>query len=54
MMYVVYYKDDNHKQHMTFVKSFKDVKFIQERFGFVTYETTQTFIVRKEDENDEW
>ncbi len=39
MMYIVYYLDDEHKQHMTFVKSFKDVKFLQERFGEITVES---------------
>ena len=39
MMYIVYYLDDERKQHMTFVKSFKDVKFLQERFGEITVES---------------
>ena len=39
MMYIVHYFDDNHKQHMTFVKSFKDVEFLRDRFGEVTVES---------------
>ena len=39
MMYVVHYFDDDHKQHMAFVKSFRDVKFLKERFGEVTVES---------------
>ena len=31
--YVVYYKDDYNRKHVTFVKSFQDVKFYQTRFG---------------------
>ena len=38
MMYIVHYFDDQHKQHITFVRSFKDVKFLQDRFGEVTVE----------------
>ncbi len=39
MMYVVHYFDDDHKQHMAFVKSFRDVEFLKERFGEVTVES---------------
>ena len=39
MMYIVYYVDDDKAQHMTFVKSFREVRFIQERFGAVTIES---------------
>ena len=39
MMYIVHYFDDAHKQHMAFVKSYRDVKFLQERFGEVTVES---------------
>ncbi len=38
MMYIVHYVDDWHKQHIAFVKSFKEVKFLKERFGEVTVE----------------
>ena len=39
MMYIVHYYDDNHRRHMSFVKSFKEVNFIKERFGEVTVES---------------
>lgn len=39
MMYIVHYFDDDHKQHITFVKSFKDVEFLKERFGEITVES---------------
>ena len=39
MMYIVHYFDDDHKQHMAFVKSFRDVEFLKERFGEVTVES---------------
>lgn len=39
MVYIVYYKDDEHKLHMAFVKSMRDVRFIEERFGQVTIES---------------
>ena len=39
MMYIVHYFDDNHRQHMTFVKTYKDVEFIRDRFGEITVET---------------
>lgn len=56
MMYIVYYKDDDNKGHMTFVKSFRDVRFIQERFEKVTFEMTTTYnaITPKYDINDEY
>lgn len=39
MMYIVHYYDDNHRHHMIFVKTFKEVNFIKERFGEVTVES---------------
>ena len=39
MMYVVYYLDDHYQKHMTFVKSYKEVEFLRERFGDVTVES---------------
>ena len=39
MMYIVRYFDDNHRQHLAFVKTFREVKFIQNRFGEVTVES---------------
>ena len=39
MMYIVHYVDDNNKQHITFVSSYKEVEFVKERFGEVTVES---------------
>ena len=36
--FIVYYKDDSHIKHMTFVSSIAEVKFIQERFSEVSFE----------------
>lgn len=37
MMYIVYYVDDSKKRHMTFLKTFKEVQFIMDRFYDVTF-----------------
>lgn len=37
MMYVVYYVDDFKKRHMIFLKTFKEVQFIMDRFYDVTF-----------------
>ena len=39
MMYIVHYFDDNRKQHIAFVRTFREVNFIKERFGEVTIES---------------
>ena len=39
MMYIVHYFDDQNKAHMAFVKTFKEVRFIEERFGKITVES---------------
>ena len=36
MVYIIYYRDDKHKQHITFVKSFKNIRVLKERFGEIT------------------
>lgn len=38
MIYIVHYTDDQHRQHITFVRSFRDVEFLRDRFGEVTVE----------------
>ena len=38
MMYIVYYVDDAHKEHMTFVNSIKDVLSLKDKFGEITVE----------------
>ena len=39
MMYIVHYEDDNHKKHISFVKTFEEVRFFEDRFGEVTVES---------------
>ena len=39
MMYIIHYVDDKHKKHITFVRSFRDVQFLRDRFGEITVET---------------
>ena len=36
--YMVKYVDDNKKKHITFVRSFSEVKFLEDRFCRVSYE----------------
>ena len=38
MMYIIHYVDDEHKKHITFVRSFRDVKFLRDRFGEIAVE----------------
>ena len=38
MMYIVYYEDDYRRKHMTFVRTFEEVKFLERRFGEITVE----------------
>ena len=51
-VYMVTYKDDFNKKHMTFVKSFSAVKFFEERFSEVRFERTENY-PRTEKENYE-
>lgn len=39
--YMVIYKDDNKQKHITFVTGYSQVKFIEDRFGEVTFEATE-------------
>ena len=41
--YMVYYKDDFGKRHLTFVNSFTEINFIKTRFFDVTYEVCASF-----------
>lgn len=37
VIYMVTYKDDFHKKHITFVKKYSEVKFLEERFGTIEF-----------------
>ena len=46
VIYMVIYKDDMKQKHMTFVKGFSSVKFLEDRFGEVYFEKTDpSFLV---------
>ena len=38
VVYMVTYKDDFNKKHITFVKKYSEVKFLEDRFGKVHFE----------------
>lgn len=38
MVYMVTYLDDTNKKHLTFVKGFSAVKFLEDRFSSVYFE----------------
>ncbi len=44
VVYMVIYFDDAKQKHMTFVKGFSAVKFLEERFGNVYFEQTETYL----------
>ena len=49
VVYMVTYKDDFHRTHITFVQNFSSVKFLAERFGEIHFEVTDKYFI-KEDE----
>ena len=49
IIFVVHYLDDFNKQHMAFVKTMREVRFIQDRFGHVTVETTSNLTFAREE-----
>lgn len=42
VVYMVIYFDDAKQKHMAFVKGFSAVKFLEERFGDIYFEQTET------------
>ena len=44
VVYMVIYFDDAKQKHITFVKGFSAVKFLEERFGNVYFERTETYL----------
>lgn len=42
-IYMVTYVDDYHKKHITFVKGFSSVKFLEDRFDNVFFERTELY-----------
>ena len=48
IVYMVTYKDDEKRQHLTFVKGFSAVKFLNDRFCGVYFEKTEMAMVTEE------
>ena len=44
VVYMVIYFDDAKRKHMTFVKGFSAVKFLEERFGNIHFEQTEKYL----------
>lgn len=38
IIYMVTYKDDFYRQHITFVRCYSDVKFLESRFDVIDWE----------------
>jgi len=53
VVYMVTYKDDYHKTHMTFVEGFTAVKFLEERFSEVYFEVTETYPQHREEDYED-
>ena len=49
-IYMVSYKDDEKRKHITFVKGFSQVKFLEDRFGEISFEPTNRHDEIKYDE----
>ena len=43
VVYIVTYLDDDNKKHMTFVKGFSAVRFLEDRFENIFFEKTDNF-----------
>ena len=43
VVYMVTYKDDRHRNHMTFVEGFSAVRFLEDRFSDVYFERTEQY-----------
>lgn len=41
--YLVKYVDDDNKNHITFVKGFSSIKFLENRFGNIFFEKIDSF-----------
>ena len=41
ILYMVTYKDDFNKKHITFVRGYSEVRFLEERFGNIHFEKLQ-------------
>lgn len=44
VVYMVTYRDDSNQKHLAFVKGFSAVRVLEDRFGYIEYEITESFI----------
>ena len=44
VVYMVTYQDDCNQKHISFVKGFSAVRFLEDRFGLVEYEVTEKYV----------
>ena len=44
VVYMVTYRDDNKAKHITFVKGLSEVRFLEDRFGYIDYEPTIKYV----------
>ena len=43
VVYLVTYRDERHRTHMTFVEGFSAVRLLEDRFSEVHFEITETY-----------
>ncbi len=51
VVYVVTYLDDENRKHMTFVRGFSEVRFLEDRFESVYFERTENFLCEPVEHN---
>ena len=51
VVYIVTYLDDENKKHITFVKGFSAVRFLEDRFDNVYFEKTENFSFDNEEKD---
>ena len=44
VIYMVTYVDDDKRKHLSFIKGFSNVRFLEDRFENVTFERTETYV----------
>ena len=49
VVYMVTYLDDDNRKHITFVRGFSAVKFLENRFERVYFERTENYVREKEE-----
>lgn len=44
VIYMVTYVDDDKRKHLSFIKGFSNVRFLEDRFENVTFEKTEAYV----------